>query len=138
DSSHSDSDSSHNDSDSSHNDSDSSHNDSDSSHSDSDSSHSDDLDSIRSDDQQDPVLLKIAAPARGNPRLAPEQMESIILTLCRDRWLTGRQLAGYLERHAGGLRARFLTPLVKRGVLELKHPDKPNRSDQAYTSNGSA
>ncbi|MBF0190573.1 MAG: putative DNA binding domain-containing protein [Magnetococcales bacterium] len=131
---------------STHSDSDSTHHDDlDSTHSDSDSTHHDDLDSTHndsdsthSDNQQDPVLLAIATPARGNPRLPPEQMESIILTLCRGRWLTGRQLAEYLDRHASGLRARFLTPLVKRGVLSLKHPDKPNRADQAYTSNGSA
>jgi predicted HTH transcriptional regulator len=78
------------------------------------------------------VLLTIAAPARNHQRLQPDDMEKIILELCRDRWLTRNQLAELLDRNPDGLRSRFLTPMVAHGRLRLRYPDKPNRVDQAY------
>jgi ATP-dependent DNA helicase RecG len=80
--------------------------------------------------------LQIAAPARDNKRLPPKEMEGIILDLCRDCWLTRRELADLLKRHSDGLRSRFLTQLVQHGLLRLRFPDKPNRVDQAYTAAG--
>lgn len=76
----------------------------------------------------------LASPARNNQRLEPKQMELLILKLCQDRWLSRNQLAELLRRNADGLRARFLTPMVEHGLLRLRHPDKPNRTDQAYTA----
>jgi len=86
-------------------------------------------DSVHSDD-----LLDIAAPAKSQQRLQPEKMEEIILRLCQGRWLTRNQLADLLGRNPDGLRSRFLTPMVAHGRLRLRYPDKPNRVDQAYTS----
>ncbi|MGE3540209.1 MAG: RNA-binding domain-containing protein [Candidatus Tectimicrobiota bacterium] len=80
-------------------------------------------------------LITIAIPARRNLRLDPKQMEQLILALCQARWLSRNQLAELLKRNADGLRARFLTPMVEHGLLRLRHPDKPNRADQAYTAN---
>ncbi len=79
-------------------------------------------------------LEYLASPARNNQRLEPKQMELLILKLCQDRWLSRNQLAELLRRNADGLRARFLTPMVEHGLLRLRHPDKPNRADQAYTA----
>ncbi|MFZ1827415.1 MAG: RNA-binding domain-containing protein [Candidatus Competibacteraceae bacterium] len=79
-------------------------------------------------------LLDIAAPAKSQQRLQPEKMEEIILRLCQGRWLTRNQLADLLGRNPDGLRSRFLTPMVAHGRLRLRYPDKPNRVDQAYTS----
>jgi ATP-dependent DNA helicase RecG len=79
-------------------------------------------------------LIQIAAPARRSQRLPPEQMENIILDLCRERWLTRRELAGILQRNPDNLRSRFLTPMVAHGLLRLRYPDKPNRVDQAYSA----
>ncbi|MEY6433577.1 Fic family protein [Thioalkalicoccus limnaeus] len=62
-------------------------------------------------------------------------MEKILLNLCENRWLTRNQLAELLTRHPDGLRQRFLTPMVEHGLLRLRYPDKPNRTDQAYTTN---
>lgn len=76
----------------------------------------------------------LASLARNNQRLEPKQMELLILKLCQDRWLSRNQLAELLQRNADGLRARFLTPMVEHGLLRLRHPDKPNRADQAYTA----
>jgi len=111
-------------------DSDSVHNGTDSVRKDLDSVHKG-ADSIHKD--FDPLLLKIAEPARNRQRLPPEQMERLIIEICRGRWLTRRELAGLLQRNPDSLRARYLTPMVSHGVLRLRYPDKPNRVDQAYT-----
>ncbi len=86
-------------------------------------------------DQEWHQLQTIASPAQHNKRLTPKQTELIILALCENRWLTRHQLAELLQRHADGIRQRFLTPMVEHGLLRLRHPDKPNRTDQAYTAN---
>lgn len=79
------------------------------------------------------AFLAIAEPARRNRRLPPNEMEQVILRLCRNAWLTRRQLAELLDRSPDGLRSRFLTQMVAHGLLRLRYPDKPNRADQAYT-----
>ena len=92
-------------------------------------------DSVHKDDFDDlDVLMTMAAPAREKRRLETKTMEQLILTLCRNRWLTRRQLADVLQRHPDSLRSRFLTSMVAHGLLRLKFPDKPNRTDQAYTT----
>jgi len=79
-------------------------------------------------------LRELAAAARTQKRLLPEEMERIILALCDGRWLTRNQLAELLDRHPDGLRSRFLTSMVAHNRLCLRYPDKPNRTDQAYTA----
>jgi len=85
-------------------------------------------------DQEWEVLQEIAQPSKQNKRLSPEQMEEIILELCKQCWLTRRQLADLLDRNPYGLRSRYLTQMVSHKLLRLRHPDKPNRVDQAYTA----
>ena len=80
-------------------------------------------------------LLAIAAVARSRKRLPPSETEKILLKLCENRWLTRNQLAELLGRHPDGLRQRFLNPMVEHELLRLRFPDKPNRADQAYTTN---
>ncbi|MDO8947724.1 MAG: putative DNA binding domain-containing protein [Desulfocapsaceae bacterium] len=80
------------------------------------------------------TLNRIADTARKNKRLPPTEMEQLVLQLCFGRWLTRRQLAEILQRNPDGLRSRFLTPMVEHGLLRLRYPDKPNRTDQAYTA----
>jgi len=79
-------------------------------------------------------LESIASIVRDQRRTLPEDMEKTILALCTERYLMRRQLASLLGRNADGLRSRYLTPMVRHGVLQLKYPDTPNREDQAYTS----
>ena len=79
-------------------------------------------------------LLDLAAIARKNKRLAPKEMERLILQLCAGQWLTRRELGGLLQRNIDGLRSRFLTSMVEHKLLRLRFPDKPNRVDQAYTA----
>ncbi|MBF0611880.1 MAG: putative DNA binding domain-containing protein [Magnetococcales bacterium] len=77
-------------------------------------------------------LEQLAAPARLSKKMSPQQMEKLIIELCRGRWLSRRALGELLNRNPDGLRSRFLTSMVEHGLLRLRHPDKPNRQDQAY------
>jgi len=116
---------------------DSVHNEGDSIHNEKDSVHKEMNYSVHKgeipSDQWD-ILWEIANPAREKKRLSTEEMEEIILKLCKDRWLTRIQLSKLVSRNSDGLRSRFLTPMVQHNLLELRYPDKPNRVDQAYTT----
>jgi ATP-dependent DNA helicase RecG len=118
--------------DSIHKESDSVHKEIDSVHKEIDSVHKN-RDSVHSDETW-AHLQVIAVPARVNKRLSPQDMERLILLLCRGIWLTRRELGVLLQRNEDGLRSRFLTPMVEHGLLVLRFPDKPNRGDQAYTA----
>lgn len=83
--------------------------------------------------KENQFLHIIAEPARKKRRLAPQDMEQLILKLCEDRWLSRKQLSELLNRNPDNL-SRFLTPLVDRGLLLMKYPEKPNRVDQTYKS----
>ena len=79
-----------------------------------------------------PELLSLAEPARRRAKLPTAEMQTLVLNLCENRWLTARELADLLNRDADNLQSRILTCLVKKGLLELRHPGVPNRPDQAY------
>ena len=80
------------------------------------------------------ALLVIAAPVRSTRRADPAVTRSTILTLCRGRFLSLRELSELLDRGSESLRNGFISPMVKDGALELRYPDKPSRRDQAYRS----
>jgi ATP-dependent DNA helicase RecG len=80
----------------------------------------------------DKTLHEIAQPARKSARLPPEQIEALILTLCRDRFLTATRLAQLLNRGPKTTR-RYLAPLVKRKAVRMKYPN-PSDPGQAYTT----
>ena len=77
-------------------------------------------------------LKQLALPANQSKRLPPPQMEAIILRLCKERWLTRKQISELVNRNKEAVLTRFLTPMVEHKLLELRYPDKPNRTDQAY------
>ena len=81
-------------------------------------------------------LLAITAPAKKQQRLQPKEMERILLELCQNRWLTRNEIASLVDHNSESLRQRFLNPMVEHGLLRLRYPDKPNRTDQAYTASG--
>lgn len=81
----------------------------------------------------DTSLLAIAQPARDKQRLAPPQMDQVILDLCRGRYLTANEIGTLVNRDPKNLRDRFLTPLSESGRLLRKHP-KANDPNQAYTT----
>lgn len=79
-----------------------------------------------------PELLSLAEPARLKAKLPAAEMQALVLRLCDARWLTSRDLDTLLSRDAENLQGRILAGLVKKGLLELRFPDVPNRPDQAY------
>jgi ATP-dependent DNA helicase RecG len=79
-----------------------------------------------------PELLSLAEPARLKGRLPAAEMQTLALRLCDSRWLSTKDLATLLSRDAENLQGRILAGLVKKGLLELRFPDVPNRPDQAY------
>ncbi len=79
-------------------------------------------------------LLAIAAPALNQRRLPPKKMEKILLELCRERWLTRNEISILVRRNPESLRQRYINPMVEHGLLRLRYPEKPNRTDQAYTT----
>ena len=78
------------------------------------------------------ALLPLAEPARRNKKLPVPQLQAIIQRLCANRWLSTSELAALVDRDAEKLQTRFLTAMVKSGLLELRFPDVRNRPDQAY------
>jgi len=77
-------------------------------------------------------LLPQAEPARKNKKLPVDQLKGVIQQLCQGRWLATSELAALVDRDAEKLQSRFLTAMVREGVLELRYPDVRNRPDQAY------
>jgi ATP-dependent DNA helicase RecG len=78
------------------------------------------------------ALLPMAEPARKNKKLLVPQLKIVVRQLCAGRWLSTSELAALVDRDADKLQTRFLTAMVKEGVLELRYPDVRNRPDQAY------
>lgn len=89
-------------------------------------------DSHQSSPHWPPELLSLAEPGRLKAKLPAAEMQAVILSLCASRWLTAKDLATLLRCDAENLQGRILAGLVKRGLLELRFPDVPNRPDQAY------
>ena len=81
-----------------------------------------------------PDLQAAAEPARRKARLPKSEMERILLTLCSGRHLTAKELGELVKRDPTRLQLRMHQPLVAAGKLALRHPDKPRRPDQAYTT----
>jgi len=63
-------------------------------------------------------------------------MREVILALCQGRWLSTNEIAALVARDPDKLQTRFLTALVREGLLEWCFPDVPNRPDQAYRTKG--
>ena len=88
--------------------------------------------SVASSPHLTPELLSLAEPARLKGKLPMADMQALVLRLCNARWLTSKDLAALLNRDAENLQGRILGGMVKKGLLELRFPDVPNRPDQAY------
>lgn len=61
-----------------------------------------------------------------------ETTRQAILILCRNDFLTARELGALLNRNPDGLRDRFLAEMVNSGLVETRYPDARNRRDQGY------
>lgn len=91
-----------------------------------------DLEGDRNPPSQDPELLALARPVREAGRAASSVVRRTILALCRDRFLSLRDLSTLLERKQESLRNAYLSPLVREGLIEPLYPDTPTHPNQAY------
>jgi len=81
-------------------------------------------------------LLAIATQVREKGRIAKKLMETVILKLCADEFIPLRTLAALLKREPDSIRNHYVRPMVKRGVLEPRHPAHPNHPRQGYRAVG--
>ena len=80
------------------------------------------------------ILERLAAPVATSGKAPQWLVRQTIVELCRGRFLTLPELGALLKRHPTGLRQRHLKAMIAKGIIELKHPNEPNRPDQAYTT----
>jgi ATP-dependent DNA helicase RecG len=83
-------------------------------------------------DKDNQLLFDIAEPIRSQGRSDPQLLRDIVLQLCFGRYLSLRQLAKFLGRSSDTVRTHYITPLVSEELLELRYPDQPKHSQQAY------
>lgn len=77
-------------------------------------------------------LLAIATQVREKGRVAKKLMETVILKLCADEFITLRTLAVLLKREPDSVRNHYVVPMVKRGDLESRYPAHLNHPHQGY------
>jgi ATP-dependent DNA helicase RecG len=77
-------------------------------------------------------LMKATEDARGRKRISPREMETKLLEICSGKFLPIKLLAELLGRTHDTLRVHYLTPMVKKGLLEQRFPDVPNHPHQGY------
>jgi ATP-dependent DNA helicase RecG len=65
-------------------------------------------------------------------RLGKLELETLILSLCSDHYVTSQALGVLLNRSSVSLRNRYLTPLVRERKLLLSFPTTPTHEKQAY------
>lgn len=80
------------------------------------------------------AMQALAANVAQTRKAAPEQVRQAIIALCTGRFLTAEALGVLLGRHPGGLRSRYLKPMVEQRLLRLRYPTSVHRPDQAYTA----
>jgi len=77
-------------------------------------------------------LSAIAEPVFGKRKVPKSLMEDIILQVCAKNFLSLKELAGLLNRSPLTLRTHYLKSMVRRGIIELRYPNKPNHPRQGY------
>ncbi len=80
------------------------------------------------------ALIEEALSARAYRKLDADEMQRIILRVCRGHYITGSCLAELLKRNADSLRKQHLKQLVQTGRLRLAFPTAPTHQMQAYRS----
>lgn len=78
-------------------------------------------------------LCQALAVFRKKPRHHPEETDSMILSLCKGRYVSLTQMSVLLDRAAYTLRHNCLAPLIRHGRLTRLHAETTHK-DQAYTT----
>lgn len=85
------------------------------------------------------LRAELPAPLRADleglaQRSTPEELDPIIIGLCRWRPLSLIELAGLTGKTANHLRSRSVKRLLTARRLAYTHPDEPNHPDQKYVA----
>lgn len=78
------------------------------------------------------ALKDLAQEPAQRSRLERSRMETVILSICRDQFLTLSALSQLVCRSPDGLRQQYLSRMVKTGSMTLAFPTKPTHEKQAY------
>lgn len=82
-------------------------------------------------------LEAIASEPRTKGKVDRELMSTIVLALCKGRFVTLRCLADLVKRNPETLRGQYLTVLVRDRQLSLAFPKTPSHERQAYCTTSS-
>lgn len=77
-------------------------------------------------------LEALAEAPRTKSRLEPDAMVTVILAVCRDRYLTLNVLANLVNRNADTLRKSYLDELVRSRRIQRAFPSTPTHEKQSY------
>ncbi len=77
-------------------------------------------------------LRQIAAPVRQKRRANKKLVQKVVRELCSEDYLSLRTLAQLLGREPDSIRNHYVNPMLSEGLLQLKYPQQPNHSQQAY------
>ena len=69
---------------------------------------------------------------KAGKRASVEEIKTLILKLCRNRFLTAQEIADLLNRNMRHLRDVYISPMVSSGKLILLYPDNIKHRLQAY------
>lgn len=79
-----------------------------------------------------PLAERIENEMRGRKNIPKEEMESFILDICSERFQTLGDIALILHRTEKAIRDYYIRPMVRKGLLVPRYPDKRTHPDQAY------
>jgi hypothetical protein len=75
----------------------------------------------------------LAAQIAAKPTVYRSELEGAILAICRERFYSLKQLAGFFGRKSvTKFRDNYITRMVKDGRLVRKYPEVPAHHDQQY------
>ena len=77
-------------------------------------------------------LQSIVVSAQVRGRFTPEQSKSIVLQICQKQFMSSSILKHFLNREIDTIRRKYLSPLLKEGLLELAYPKTLQHPSQAY------
>jgi hypothetical protein len=79
-----------------------------------------------------PLAERAENAMRGRKNIPKEEMESFILDICSERFQTLSDIALILHRTEKAIRDYYIRPMVRKGVLIPRYPEKKTHPDQAY------
>ena len=79
-----------------------------------------------------PLAERIDNKMRGRKSIPKKEMELFILDICSDRFQTLGDIALILHRTEKAIRENYIRPMVQKGLLIPRYPEKKTHPDQAY------